>query len=92
MKQNYMDAMALCRWYGCPDLFITMTCNPNWPEVARYMLEHNLSSTDRPDVLTRVFKMKLDQLMKDFKELRLFGRIQAGTMHTILPKFIFNFF
>ncbi|GJS03036.1 ATP-dependent DNA helicase PIF1-like protein [Tanacetum coccineum] len=21
MKQNYMDAMALCRWYGCPDLY-----------------------------------------------------------------------
>ena len=80
MQQNYMDAMALCRWYGCPDLFITITCNPKWPEIARYMREHNLSSTDRPDVLSRVFKMKLDQLMKDVKELRLFGRIQAGML------------
>nr|GFD15665.1 hypothetical protein [Tanacetum cinerariifolium] len=61
MRQNYMDAMALCRWYGCPDLFITITCNPNWPEIARYMREHNLTSTDRPDVLSRVFKMKLNQ-------------------------------
>ena len=78
MQQNYMDAMALCRWYGCPDLFITITCNPKWPEIARYMREHNLEATDRPDVLTRVFKMKLDQLIKDVKELRLFGRIQAG--------------
>ncbi|GKD94622.1 ATP-dependent DNA helicase PIF1-like protein [Tanacetum coccineum] len=77
MKQNYMDAMALCTWYGCPDLFITVTCNPNWPEISRYMREHNLSSTDRPDVLTRLFKMKLDQLMKDVKELHLFGRTQA---------------
>nr|GEX05100.1 hypothetical protein [Tanacetum cinerariifolium] len=50
MRQNYMDAMALCRWYGY-----------------------------RPDVLLRVFKMKLDQLMKDVKELRLFGRVQAAT-------------
>ncbi|GJY34350.1 hypothetical protein Tco_0418819 [Tanacetum coccineum] len=78
MRQDYMDAMALCRWYGCPDLFITITCNPNWPEIARYMREHNLTSTDRPDVLSRVFKMKLDQLMKDVKELRLFGRVQAA--------------
>ncbi|GJY18785.1 hypothetical protein Tco_0390276 [Tanacetum coccineum] len=78
MKQNYMDAMALCTWYGCPDLFITVTCNPNWPEISRYMREHNLSSTDRHDVLTRLFKMKLDQLMKDVKELHLFGRTQAA--------------
>nr|GEY20419.1 hypothetical protein [Tanacetum cinerariifolium] len=77
MRQNYMDAMALCRWYGCPNLFITITCNPNWPEIARYMREHNLTSTDRPNVLSRVFKMKLDQLMKDVKELRLFGHVQA---------------
>ena len=80
MQQNYMDAMALCRWYGCPDLFLTITCNPKWPEIARYMREHNLQSTDRPDILSRVFKMKLDQLIKDVKELHLFGRIQAGTI------------
>ena len=89
MKQNYMDAMALCRWYGCPDLFITVTCNPNWPEINRFMREHNLPSSDRPDVLTRVFKMKLDQLMKDLKEMRLFGRVQAGTIHKPLPMYIF---
>ena len=91
MKQNYMDAMALCRWYGCPDLFITVTCNPNWPEIARYMREHNLSATDRPDVLTRVFKMKLDQLMHDLKELRLFGRVQAGNINkNLLYVYIFT--
>ncbi|GJW19265.1 hypothetical protein Tco_0026701 [Tanacetum coccineum] len=77
MRQNYMDVMALCRWYGCPTLFITITCNPNWQEIARYMQEHKLSSTDRPNVLLRVFKMKLDQLMKDIRELWLFGCIKA---------------
>lgn len=80
MQQNYMDAMALCRWYGCPDLFITITCNPKWPEIERYMRDHNCESSDRPDVLSRVFKQKLDQLIKDVKELRLFGRIQAGIL------------
>ena len=28
MMQNYLDAMALCRSYGYPDLFITFSCNP----------------------------------------------------------------
>ncbi len=28
MVQNYRDAMAICRWAGCPDAFVTFTCNP----------------------------------------------------------------
>ncbi|GJW29734.1 ATP-dependent DNA helicase PIF1-like protein, partial [Tanacetum coccineum] len=33
MMQNYQDAMALCCVYGNPDLFITFTSNPKWPEI-----------------------------------------------------------
>jgi hypothetical protein len=28
-----MDAMALVRKYGKPDIFLTMTYNPNWDEI-----------------------------------------------------------
>jgi hypothetical protein len=28
MVQNYQDAMAICRWVGSPDAFVTFTCNP----------------------------------------------------------------
>ncbi|CAN1769844.1 hypothetical protein LINPERHAP1_LOCUS11421 [Linum perenne] len=31
--ENFQDAMAICRTLGYPDLFITFTCNTNWPEV-----------------------------------------------------------
>nr|GEW22953.1 hypothetical protein CTI12_AA123990 [Tanacetum cinerariifolium] len=34
MMQNYQDAMVLCRAYGNPDLFITFTSNPKWPEIS----------------------------------------------------------
>ena len=33
MLQNYLDAMSICKVYGYPDLFITFTCNPSWPEL-----------------------------------------------------------
>ncbi|XP_028085778.1 uncharacterized protein LOC114286752 [Camellia sinensis] len=33
MIQRYQDAMAICRTIGAPDLFITFTCNPIWPEI-----------------------------------------------------------
>ena len=29
MRRRYMDAMALVRRFGKPDIFLTMTCNPN---------------------------------------------------------------
>nr|GEW23871.1 putative PIF1 DNA helicase/replication protein A1-like protein [Tanacetum cinerariifolium] len=70
MMQNYLDAMTLCKNFRYPDLFITFTCNPNWPEIARFATEKGLKFDDRPDVITRVFKQKLDILMKDFKEKR----------------------
>jgi hypothetical protein len=28
-----MDTMALVCKYGKPDVFLTMTCNPNWDEI-----------------------------------------------------------
>jgi hypothetical protein len=28
MVQNYQDAMAICKWAGCSDAFVTFTCNP----------------------------------------------------------------
>jgi hypothetical protein len=34
MVQNYQDVMAICRFYGPPDLFITFTCNPKWQAIA----------------------------------------------------------
>lgn len=30
MFNNCQDAMAICKRFGYPDLFITITCNSNW--------------------------------------------------------------
>ncbi len=34
MHQLFQDSMGLIRKYGKPDLFITFTCNPQWPEIS----------------------------------------------------------
>nr|GEX99088.1 hypothetical protein CTI12_AA123990 [Tanacetum cinerariifolium] len=56
MMQNYQDAMALCLTYGNPDLFITFTSNPKWPEIAE-MLAYmpGQKSYNWPKVGTRFF-------------------------------------
>ncbi|XP_035843964.1 uncharacterized protein LOC118490432 [Helianthus annuus] len=77
MMQNYLDAMALCRTYGYPDFSITITCNPKWPEMVRFIGDSSIKPEDRPDILCRLFKMKLDALIKDMKEKKIFGDINA---------------
>ncbi|KAL6536440.1 hypothetical protein OROGR_013012 [Orobanche gracilis] len=77
MIQNFQDAMTICGWAGYPDLFITLTCNPKWPEISRYLDKRGLNPEDRPDIVCRVFKMKLDGLIKDLRKNRVFGRVKA---------------
>uniref|UniRef100_A0A453MW49 Helitron helicase-like domain-containing protein n=1 Tax=Aegilops tauschii subsp. strangulata TaxID=200361 RepID=A0A453MW49_AEGTS len=36
-RHRYMDAMALVQKYGKPDVFLTMTCNPNWDEIKQQL-------------------------------------------------------
>ena len=78
MIQNYQDAMAICRWAGYPDLFITFTCNHKWPEVVDFLKTYRLKPEDRPDLVTRLFKIKLDHLIKDIKKGHMFGKVKSG--------------
>ncbi|XP_073265274.1 uncharacterized protein [Populus alba] len=51
MVNNYQDAMAICRCYGNPDLFITFTCNVNWPEIRREIKKtKGYQPEDKPDI------------------------------------------
>ncbi len=35
MRQKMHDNIATSNKIGHPDIFLTMTCNPNWPEIRR---------------------------------------------------------
>ncbi|XP_061339919.1 uncharacterized protein LOC133286514 [Gastrolobium bilobum] len=77
MAESCKDAFAICRWAGYPYLFITITCNPKWPEISRLLNAKNLKPEDRPDILCRVFKFKLDQLLNDLRKEHFLGRVNA---------------
>ena len=76
MMHKYQDAMAIVRENGKPDLFVTMTCNPTWPEITAALPEY-CKHEDRPDITARVFKLKLDALVKEILEDGIFGEIAA---------------
>ncbi|VDI62821.1 Hypothetical predicted protein [Mytilus galloprovincialis] len=76
MHQLYQDAMSIVRKFGKPDLFITFTCNPNWPEIKNALLG-NQTPADRPDLTARVFHLKLKNLLNDIVQQQIFGKTLA---------------
>lgn len=72
----YLDAVALPRKFGKPDLFITMTANPNWPEISQALPDRSHWSHHQ-DIVDRVFYMKLKAMLDIIIKKRLFGEVLA---------------
>jgi hypothetical protein len=94
MYQLFQDSMAIARYCQKPDLFLTMTANPNWPEIQEALLEINgndnndpdnppkrQTASDRPDIVARVFNQKMKALLKDVRD-GVFGKI-SGLVYTV---------
>ena len=71
-KQDTEDALAIVNRRGRPQLFITITCNPEWPEVAENLLPGQKAAY-RPDLCCRVFKLKVAQIIADLKSGKVYG-------------------
>ena len=81
MWKKTQDAMCYVRKYGHPDLFITFTTNPNWEEIRRELLPGQ-QPTDRPDIVCRVFHLKV-QVLKDLVTKGEFFGPHTAHMETI---------
>ncbi|XP_045482764.1 uncharacterized protein LOC123686578 [Harmonia axyridis] len=71
-QRQYLDAMTVEARFGKPDLFITFTCNPNWPEIKNNLFKHQ-KWENRPDLICRVFQMKLLEFINDIVRDQLYG-------------------
>nr|XP_016457584.1 PREDICTED: uncharacterized protein LOC107781402 [Nicotiana tabacum] len=74
MRQRYMDAIALVQHFRKPDLFITMTCSPSWTEIKEHLWSTD-KAQDRPDLITRVFRAKIEELKTDILKRNIFGKV-----------------
>lgn len=85
MQQNFQDALAVCRYIGHPDVFLTMTTNPVWDEIMEMMkLIPHCSPQNSPDVIARVFHLKLQQLVDDIKKKNYFGTCLGGIIFNLI--------
>jgi hypothetical protein len=76
MRHRYMDVMAMVQKFGKPDIFLTMTCNPNWDEIRRELLPEQ-TPQDRPDLVVRVFHAKLQELKHRLTKHDILGKVCA---------------
>ncbi|XP_012856992.1 PREDICTED: uncharacterized protein LOC105976260 [Erythranthe guttata] len=81
MRRIYLDALALVQRFGKPDLFITMTCNPEWKEIQENLYAGQ-QAQDRPDLTSQVFRAKLQDLKDQLFKKEIFGKV-AAHVHVI---------
>ena len=81
MQQSYQDAMAIVAKYGKPDLFLTYTCNPKSHEITSN-LGPNESAKNRPDLVARVYKAHLNELMNGIRDRDILG-VPVAHVHVI---------
>jgi len=68
------DAIAINNEFGNPDLFITITCNPEHPDIIKCLIESETANA-RPDIVARVFRLQLKQFMNEMTKNKIFGKI-----------------
>ena len=80
LRGRIQDALAIMRSFRCkPDLFITMTANTGWKEIAEAIKNYPYcTAKDRDDIVARVFNAKLKQLLSDLLDKDCLGRIIAN--------------
>ncbi|GFT01986.1 helitron_like_N domain-containing protein [Trichonephila clavipes] len=76
MHKYAQDTIAYVRLYGCPDLFITFTCNPAWDDIQQLLLPGQIPA-DRHDVTARVFRQKLKSLMDFMVKNEVSGSVRC---------------
>lgn len=76
MHEYAQDALTYVRRFGRADLFITFTCNPKWKDINELLLIGQ-SPADRHDIIARVFKQKLTNLMNVITKNSIFGEVRC---------------
>ena len=62
-RELVMSAVKVANELGPPDLFITFTGNPEWPEIKRACEQRKCTWADLPDFVNRVFKRKWEMAL-----------------------------
>jgi hypothetical protein len=65
------NALVIVSEYGCLHVFLTLTCNPEWPEIQSQLI-NGQTAFDRPDMTVPVFKSRLDKFKTNIRNGKYF--------------------
>jgi hypothetical protein len=68
--------MCLVTHFSKSDLFVTFTANPKWEEVTAALFTDQ-TVVNRPDIIARVFRAKLKDLIGQIRNGEVFGNVSA---------------
>ena len=57
------------------DIFLTVTCNPNWPKIKELQL--NWETQNRHNLIIRIFRAKLEALKIELFKEQILGPVVA---------------
>ncbi|XP_031333809.1 uncharacterized protein LOC116163816 [Photinus pyralis] len=77
-QQKFHDAMALFQRKGKATFMVTSTGNPWWKEVRQHLMRGQ-KATDRPDIVNRVFFVKINKMRHLIEDKHIFGKVNAFT-------------
>ena len=83
MMAKLQDCLTYVREFGGADFFVTVTCDPKWPEISdtlQYQFPGD-AAHDHPDIVSEVFHLKLKGLLQLLRG-GVLGHVRA-IMHTV---------
>jgi hypothetical protein len=69
------EGLAVIRTHGKPTYLITMTANPNWPELVEARAAFGIRANQQtpPSVVNRAFRLRAEALLQDLRNGSVFG-------------------
>ena len=74
MRKRYMDTMTLVQWFRKPNIFLTITCNPNCCEIKQELQAHE-EIQNRPDIVVWISRAKLEELKDELFTKQIFVHV-----------------
>jgi hypothetical protein len=74
LRKLSTNALTIVSEFNRPTLFVTLTCNPLWPEIQKQLLPGQCAF-NRPDIVCPVFHERLRAFLKNMREGKYFDDI-----------------
>ena len=76
-------ALMLVSEFGCPHVFLTLTCNPEWLEIKSQLISCQ-TAFDQPEVTVPVFKSRLNQFKTNILKGKYFQSDREAYMFHVI--------